>query len=66
MLAICPNNKNHKRFITVAHVSQDWEVDEQGNWVKTIDESVETTAKPHPDNDWTCSECGAEAQVTGD
>lgn len=63
MLAICPNNSTHKRFITVAHVSQDWEVDEQGNWIKTVDSSVETTASPHPDNIWTCAICDAEATV---
>lgn len=63
MLAICPKNKEHKRFITVAHVSQDWEVDEKGNWLKTVDESVETVASPHPENTWTCAVCGAEVKV---
>lgn len=61
--AICPNNKKHKRFITVAHVSQDWIVDEKGNWLETVDECLETVANPCPDNIWTCKECGAEAIV---
>lgn len=65
MKATCPNNKNHKRFITVAHVSQDWVVDERGNFIEVFDENecLETVAEPDPDNTWTCKECGAEATV---
>lgn len=64
MKAICPKNENHKEFITVAHVSQDWKVDENGNWIDTVDESLEVTAKPQAENTWTCFICNAEAVVT--
>ncbi len=64
MKAICPNNPDHKTFETVAHVSQDWKVDETGNFLEVVDESVETVAFPNPDNTWTCCTCGAEATVT--
>lgn len=63
MTAVCPNNPNHKTFITCAHVKQYWKVDEHGNWISTVDDSVETSIGPNPDNIWTCSECGAEAIV---
>jgi len=63
MKATCPNNPEHKRFVTVAHVSQDWVVDEKGNFLEVWDESKETVAKPDPGNTWECYECGEEAIV---
>ena len=63
MLARCPNDPTHKRFSTVASVMEDWEVDERGNWISTI-ESLQTDNGPDPGNIWTCLECGAEAIVT--
>lgn len=63
MIATCPNNNEHKRFVTVAHVCQTWVVDENGNFLEERD-MLETTHGPHPDNIWTCFECGAEAQVS--
>ena len=64
MKAICPQNKAHKEFVTVAHVSEDWVVDENGNWISTIG-SVETISKPNIDNIWTCNVCGSTALVEG-
>lgn len=58
--AVCPNNERHQRFITVAHVAEDWEVDPAGNWVCTVG-CTETVARPDPGNTWTCKACGAEA-----
>jgi hypothetical protein len=63
MKAICPNNPKHKRFITVAHVSQDWEVDEEGNFMDNLGD-LEIVARPNPGNCWTCKDCHAEAIVT--
>jgi hypothetical protein len=60
--AVCPNNLNHKRFITVAHVSQNWLVDDRGNYKQTVDPALEITADPDEGNTWTCDECGAEAK----
>ena len=64
MKARCPKNPDHKHFITVAHVTQDWVVDEEGNFVEVHSDEGETTHGPNPGNTWTCAECGAEAEVT--
>ena len=63
MKAVCPNNSNHKTFYTVAHVAQDWKVDEYGNFLDCM-ETMETVAKPNADNTWQCADCGAEAEVS--
>lgn len=62
MKATCPNNPSHNRFSTIAHVMEEWEVDESGNFVAVID-SLQTDHGPDPDNIWCCLECGAEAKV---
>lgn len=62
MKATCPNNPNHKRFGTTAHVMELWEVDEEGAFIRTI-ESLQTDHGPDPDNIWECLECGAQAKV---
>jgi cytochrome oxidase Cu insertion factor (SCO1/SenC/PrrC family) len=63
MKATCPNNPEHKKFVTVAHISQDWVVDENGNFIEVYNECNETVAPPNPDNIWECNECGASAIV---
>ena len=65
MKATCPKNKKHKKFITTAHVMQEWIVDEKGNFIEVRDggESLEITSDPHPANVWTCAICGEEATV---
>ena len=62
MKAICPTNKNHKQFTTVAHVMEEWLVDETGNFIE-VKESLQTTHGPDIGNICTCVECGAEAEV---
>ena len=52
-------------FITVAHVTEDWLVDSDGNWLETI-ESGEPVAEPNDDNSWTCRDCGKEAEIVSD
>ncbi len=49
-------------FVTTAHVQQDWEVDEYGNFLKCLSTN-ETVAEPDDDNLWTCASCGAEAVI---
>lgn len=61
--ATCPNDADHKTFATVAHVAEKWKVDEKGNFLANL-QSLETVASPDPENTWTCTECGAEAEVT--
>jgi hypothetical protein len=63
MKAVCPNSPEHKRFVTVAHVMQDWLVDEDGDFIAVRDPDVDTSFRPNPGNIWTCDACGAEADV---
>ena len=64
MKATCPNNPAHNRFVTVAHVTEDWLVDEHGGFIQVADGSEsEILHVPHPDNIWTCVICGAQAKV---
>jgi hypothetical protein len=63
LLAECPKEPSHKRFVTVAHVAEDWLVDEHGNFIESRG-CTETVAPPTKGNTWTCAECGAEATVT--
>jgi hypothetical protein len=63
MKATCSWNAEHKKFITVAHVSQDWVVDEEGNFLEQYGSEGETVASPCSGNTWACYECGATAIV---
>ena len=60
--ARCPNDGNHNRFITTAHVMQEWLVDASGNFLEEVS-NLEVVHSPHSDNEWTCSQCGAVALV---
>lgn len=68
MKAVCPKNPKHKKFVTTAHVMQEWVVDEHGEFIKVArnGECLEVVADPDPGNDWTCYVCGAEAKVRKD
>ena len=50
---VCPNGCN-ARFIATAHVTQDWYVDEHGNYLDTAQECVETTHSPDFHDVWRC------------
>ena len=63
MTATCPNNPEHKRFLTTAHVMQEWVVDEKGEFVRVANECLDVTHRPTECNTWTCEVCGAEAKV---
>jgi len=62
MKAICPNNPDHKEFITSAHEVHDWVVDQNGTFIKDLC-CIETSAGPNIDNTWTCISCRAIAIV---
>ena len=64
MKATCPTDASHNRFITVAHVTEDWIVDEYGAYIGKADSSGETVHGPNPGNTWYCETCGTEAKVT--
>ena len=59
---ICPNCGG-KKFVTTAHVMQDWIVDENGDFVSVFDNCLEVTHDPDDDNIWTCLKCGCEAII---
>lgn len=64
MKARCPRSPEHKRFVTVAHIAQDWIVDENGDFIEEVTGGCEETVHgPNPDNTWTCVACGAAAIV---
>jgi len=61
--AFCPKDKLHRRFITTAHVTQEWIVNEHGDWEETIAECIDIVAGPTKGNIWECEICGSEADV---
>jgi len=61
-VASCPNNKDHKQFITTANVMEEWKVDEHGEFIEVMT-SLQVNHGPDPANIWTCAICGAEAVV---
>ena len=64
MKVTCPKNPAHNRFVTVAHVAEDWVVNEHGDFIETVPNSqVEVLKYPSSENTWTCTECGATAIV---
>lgn len=62
MIARCPNNSEHARFETTAHVQQLWLVKRNGEFV-TVIKDLDTTHPPDERNVWICAECGAQALV---
>ena len=62
MKARCPKSRDHLRFVTTAHVQEEWVVDQHGNWIETR-ETLDTVHGPDAGNIWTCAWCGARAEV---
>lgn len=62
MKVTCPKNKNHKRFTTVAHVMEEWLVNEHGEFID-VRETLQVDHGPDAGNVWVCDVCGAEAKV---
>lgn len=53
----CPYCGNNRFYVT-AHVTQDWIVDENENFVECTNECGEVVHRPDNDDLWTCTECG--------
>lgn len=47
-------------FYVTTHVTQDWKVDSNGEFVEVIEECVEVTHFPKDYDFWTCTDCGYE------
>ncbi len=65
MIATCPKDPTHKRFLTTAHVMEEWVVDETGEFLE-ISKQLETDVGPDPENVWWCTVCMLEASVKAD
>ena len=64
MKAVCPKDPEHKKFITTAHISEDWIVDEHGNFLEhPANPDAQVTHGPDSRNNWSCAVCGAAAKV---
>lgn len=59
---ICPNCGGTE-FITVAHIMQDWKVDQDGNLLELVDPFLQCNFPPDDSNIWSCTKCGAEGVV---
>ena len=51
LTATCPNDPNHDRFITTAHVMEEWRVTRHGDYIETV-RGLETTHPPDAANSW--------------
>ena len=60
----CPRCGSHC-FCVSAHVVQDWLVDGDGNFLKSISDCVEVTHFPDDDDLWQCNTCGYDAAGKG-
>ena len=47
-----------KCFCVTAHVTQDWIVDENGMFLRSINDCVEVTHSPDDEDIWECESCG--------
>lgn len=43
---------------------QVWLVDAKGDYIRTLDAELQTSAEPYNGNIWNCATCGAEATMT--
>lgn len=57
----CPKCGN-TTFITTAHVTQTWLVDEDGDFIEAKSDCDEVTHAPDAEDLFTCSKCGAEEE----
>lgn len=53
----CPRCGN-KKFNVTAHVCQDWLVDENGEYLETIEDCSQVAHYPDNQDLWECSQCG--------
>jgi hypothetical protein len=64
MKAVCPNDVNHDKFLTIAYEMHEWLVDEKGQY---LDDNgcIDVSVWPQKENHWQCAICGSEAKVDG-
>lgn len=63
----CPKNKKHKTFSVMAHVTEEWEVDVNGDFVNRVENGDgEVTHRPSLESNdfcFTCMTCGTTAVI---
>ena len=65
MLATCPTDPSHDKFVTVVHITEKWVVNRVGGFHEICEaQDQDLVAGPNPDNTWQCEICGVEAEVT--
>ena len=47
-----------KTFYATAHVTQDWELDDSGTFVRCLNDCIEVTHGPDREDVWDCKTCG--------
>ena len=47
-----------ERFLATAHVTQEWIVDKDENFIESLDDCVDVTHKPDDEDLWECEKCG--------
>lgn len=63
MTIACPNDASHLEFRVSVRVTEEWLVDERGEFVRMFSEEREAIKRPDPDSDYQCIACGAWAEV---
>lgn len=53
----CPKC-GYTEFYVTAHVTQDWRVDQYGNFLDHINSCTEVTHSPDDFDIWSCAKCG--------
>jgi len=65
MKLACPANPEHKRFSVMAHVTEEWIVDENGDFLEMGSVDVgSVTQRPRVGSDefhFVCDDCGTDA-----
>lgn len=53
------------KFSAAAHITQEWELDANGEFADVITDCMDVTHKPNDDDLWSCLVCGYEAPGNG-
>ena len=57
----CPKC-GHNRFLAHGHAVQLWKMDENGEFLNTVNDCVDVAHYPSDDDIWTCDKCGYEGE----
>jgi len=64
MKIVCPDKPNHNRFSVTAHVTEEWIVNETGEFQEVTGSSGEVLHRPDSQDYYVCIECNTQAKVT--